>query len=711
MKNKKQNTISLVCYYFVCVLLNNFIMNLLLYFVFKRNDIIFTVQFSEKYILLSTVIAIHIPLVYNGCKKGMDNLLIKYFELLRNAIGKLKTKIIKSKIYKNIVSYVKKNEKCLKINFLFLVLIIIQFLFFDIMIRISIDHQINFYPVYMLTPNILTVAYGLLCGIVLMILPKIISNIFVVIIYLFNLVLFIVNYMLIVIKSEAFTVYNFQIANEGLTYINFILEEINITFIVIILLSIILFVFTIMKLKDVTCNLKWSKKAGVFLIAVFLFFIMRFCGVGILRDYQTDDGWEDITYPKYYTENLINSRKNVSVLGLYEYTLKDIIEYFKDNDVYGSEEEIEEIVNSSNDTNENEMTGIFEGKNLIMVMMESIDNVIIDEEGMPTLSKMMSEGWNFTKRYNHFNAGGSTIATEYATLSGLYYSSNNKYDSNTYNEAIPSIFSKENYIVSSFHENSGAYYNRSELHKSLGFENSYFLYDMDLENILYYEDAQFFDNDELYDLVVPKDRDEPFMSFITTISAHGPYTNNGFCDAEGITDENSCIKYLSKRTDDMLASMLERLEEDGLLDDTVIILYSDHAAYSYNYTEEELSNTYQNIDGDYSIKNLPFVIYNAGIEAKEYDDIIVNDIDFVPTILNLFGIDYDARYYVGTDIFSENHKNICIFSDYTWYDGEIYSVNGEDTDYYREISNYIQERLNFSQMLISNNYYKKIRND
>ena len=145
-----------------------------------------------------------------------------------------------------------------------------------------------------------------------------------------------------------------------------------------------------------------------------------------------------------------------------------------------------------------------------------------------------------------------------------------------------------------------------------------------------------------------------------------------------------------------------------MLDDTVIILYSDHAAYSYNYSESDLKNTYKKINGTYDIKNLPFIIYNSEISVQDFDDIIVNDVDFAPTILNLFGIDYDSRYYVGSDIFSKEHKNVAMFNDYTWYDGNVHSGNAEHNQYFVETSNYVKERIDFSKMLVSNNYYKNV---
>ncbi len=716
-KNKEKNFVHLTIYYFICVLVNFAVMSGLLYLGTGRLELDSNLRFSIKYILLSGAIAVHLPLGFNMIKKIGNWCLEKYFSLytkfwnfLKKMFNKFKKKLFEFQVVKNIEKYFRKNTKEVRKNVWFITLIAILLLFFDFILRCCVYWDTRFYLPIMLTPNILTIAYAFLIGTVLVLLPKRVTKILYSIVYLGAVVLFVVNYMLIRIKSEAFSVYTLQVASEGLDFINFAFKEINILFVLILLVSIGIFIYTFKCIKNIKCELKFTKKLGIVLLVILTFFGIRFVGTVILRnDHQ--DGWQDITYPKYYTYNFINSRKSLAVLGLYDYTVRDAANYIKNlNQKIGTVEEIETAISESTDeTLENEMSNIFEGKNLIMIMMESIDNVFVDEETMPTLTKIMSEGLNFTKRYSQLNTGGSTIATEYTTLTGLYYTYDNKYDVNTYNESIPSMFKSNGYSVASFHENNGIYYNRTQLHKSFGFENSYFLMDMKLSNYEYFVDKQFFDNEELYKLVINKDGDKPFMSFITTISAHGPYDTNGLCTSDGATTETECVKYLFKRTDDMLASMLEKLERDGLLDDTVIVLYSDHAAYSYNYSQEELASTYENIDGNYGIKNLPFVIYNSEIDGKEYDDIIVNDVDFAPTLFNMFGFEYDTKYYVGTDVFDENRINVCMFRDYSWYDGNVYSELAEKDDYYKEMTSYVKGRIEFSNMLVSHDYYKKFK--
>lgn len=521
--------------------------------------------------------------------------------------------------------------------------------------------------------------------------------------------------MLLNIKQEAFTVYDIYNLDEGFKYTNFISETISMEFVLFFLLLLILLIFSFKLLIKVKREQVFPvKRFKKFLIILVLFLLARVVTLFSLESYD-ETAWEKIMFPKYYYDNFINPKKSLSVIGLYEYTSRDFWLFLKERfSTYGTKEEIDEILSNNNAVyEENEKTGIFSGKNLIMIMMESIDNAVVNEEVMPTLSYMKKNGWSFTERYSASNSGGSTIATEFTSMTGLFYNNKDKkYVKNNYKYSLPNQFVSHGYYVSSVHENHGMYYDRDILHKSLGFQNSYFLYDI-LENPNYYDDSQIILNDEIYDAIIPKNSDDHFMTFIITMAAHGPYTNNSVCyDYDSNMTEKECLEYLAGKTDDLLKVLLSRLEEDGLLDDTVIILYTDHQAYSYNYPDNYL-NSLKKIDNNYNIKSIPFIIYSNGISSEVYDDILVNDIDLLPTILNLFGIEYDPNYYLGTDLFSDLHKNLVMFNDYSWYDGEIYSAEAssfKDVDYFEEISNYVEDKVNLSRIIISTDYYNYLFN-
>jgi len=399
-------------------------------------------------------------------------------------------------------------------------------------------------------------------------------------------------------------------------------------------------------------------------------------------------------------------------MGYYEYSIRDMYLYIKENYMIAYSKADADELFAKNDVKKenNEYTGIFAGKNLIMIMMESIDEIMINKEAMPTLYKMRNSGWNFTNRYSVLSNGGSTIVTEFNSLSGLFY--NNAYyriNNNFYSNAIPNMFSNNGYITSSMHENYGTYYNRSELHRNLGFQNSYFVYEM-LDNYEIYSDVQLISNYNLYEKIIPK-TDKPFMSFIVTIAAHGPYTNsNSICseDEKASSSEKDCMNYLAHRTDDLFSELLSKLKEDELLDDTVIIAYTDHQAYLYEYTDNDLKK-FKKVDDDFNIKSIPMIIYSNDIKKKNID-VLINDVDIAPTIFNLFGLDYDAQKYIGTDIFSKYHKNIVMFENGSWYDGNVYSFNSgvdQTTEKFKTNSEWALDKRKLNDILISTNYYGK----
>lgn len=605
-------------------------------------------------------------------------------------------------------------EKIFTLNFLlgiiYILGILVLFYSFDVYLRYITITLDPFYPGRAKIPNFLTLVFICYFFPLFFIKSKKGSRIVLFIFYILGLVYFIVNYMMLKIKSIPMDFYNLHNASEGLTFINAVFEHINKPFIIFILLTLIAFIVLFFIRGKVT--FKYPKK-------VYFVYPLIYAGLIFGNIYAVDslfleeDSWQNITSPRYYYDNFVNSKRSAEVIGYYQYSVRDAYLYMKENYLTNySIEDVEELMSelSVSDMEDNEYTGIFEGKNLIMIMMESIDNVVIDKKTMPTLYKMRKEGWDFTQRYSALSSGGSTIATEFTSVTGLMY--NNAYyriNNNIYKESIPSVFKEKGYVTSFVHENNGVYYNRSELHRNIGFDNTYFLYDM-LDSYEYYVDAQMITNDEVYNKIIPKDSDSPFMTMMVTIAAHGPYTDNGFCnnDDKAKTSEIECFRYLAKRTDDLFDALLKRLEEDNLLDDTVIVMYTDHQAYLYNYTDEDLK-MFHRVDDGFNIKQLPFVIYSTDIKAKKIDT-LVNDVDMVPTIFNLFGIAYDPSVYIGKDLFSKAHENVIMFNDGSWYDGKIYSLNkavDKSSLYYKDISNNVMNRIKLNDMIINTNYYSK----
>ena len=119
-----------------------------------------------------------------------------------------------------------------------------------------------------------------------------------------------------------------------------------------------------------------------------------------------------------------------------------------------------------------------------------------------------------------------------------------------------------------------------------------------------------------------------------------------------------------KILDNALGILLNGLEEKGILEDTVIVMFGDH--YPYGLSTDTL-NTVLDYDTniDYEAERVPFVIYNSGIEHKVFSE-YTSYINILPTILNLFGVEHDPRFYMGTDLLSEDYESMVVFADGSW---------------------------------------------
>lgn len=700
--NKDSNMMNSIIYYGVYNLIINFTTLFVVHFIFHQDELTFTSLFTIKYISLSVFLSVITPYGFELVKKQY----YKYYPVVE--------KIYKSGYLKNgkySIKLLYKNNNVLFDRVIYVLSGLILFFILEIVVRSLAVEKSLFGTDIFKTPFILTFIYYFVFSFFSYFLPKKLYKIYTIFSYVFYIGTFIANYMLLRIKEEALSVGELNNASEGMKFLNFINKEITLKFVIVVLVAVLLSVVNYLFLNKVRNKKKVKLRWRFVVVPVVAVVLLHAYAVGCLD--RNDDEFLRIYYPRYYYDKFVNPKKSLSVLGMYEYTYRDIYLAFKDKfSKYGSVSLIDEYFdNNKRSTDTNEYTGIFKDKNLIMIMMESIDNVTVTEESMPTLTRLINEGWYFPNRYTCLSSSGSTISTEYSSLSGLvlnkaYY---NKVYNNNYYYSIPNSFKRNGYITSSMHENNGSYYNRRRLHDVLGFDNAYFISDMDVEKESYI-DAQMVTNNELYDLIVPKDKGK-FMSYMLTIAAHGPYTNlNQFCVDSGAETELECLNYLSTRTDDLLDNLLRRLEEDGLLDDTVIVLYTDHQTYSYSFPDDYL-NTLKTVDTSHNIKAVPFVIYSKGMDARTFDDILVNDTDIVPTILNMFGIEYNPNYYIGTDLFSPSHENLVMFTDYSWYDGEVYSFNAsvdKTTDTYKTNTKRTKEFLDTNDMILSNNYYNTV---
>ena len=381
-------------------------------------------------------------------------------------------------------------------------------------------------------------------------------------------------------------------------------------------------------------------------------------------------------------------------------------------------------------TDKNDFTGIFQDKNLIVIMMESTNNIVLDERYFPNMHKIYTEGWSWKNSYSPRNSC-STGNNEMGGMTSLYTINNsctaNIYKNNKYPEALLSLFVQAGYQTSSYHNYTDQYYSRKVYHPNMGSQHFYGVQELGIQYSNVYQEWP--SDVELIDKVLEiTEKQDKYAVWITSVSAHQPYTITSTLAEKNIdlfkdTKYNTALKrYMSKlyEFDLALGELLQGLEQQGKLENTVIVLYADHYPYGLN-------NSILNSYFDYDVtKNLemdrtPFVIYNSTVTPQVYDG-YTSYINITPTVANLFNLDYDPRLYSGKDLLSKSYDGRVYFADGSWKDkkafynastGKITYVDANDTytaEEIQSINKVIKNRISMSNLAIKTDYFNHLYN-
>ena len=232
----------------------------------------------------------------------------------------------------------------------------------------------------------------------------------------------------------------------------------------------------------------------------------------------------------------------------------------------------------------------------------------------------------------------------------------------------------------SFHQNTGNFYSRSSIHPALGYDRYISTSALVSAEFIADSDVSMVADDTCWNLMTES---VPFLSFINTYGAHVPYSADDPLvqwalseypeySVDGRDPELNVIYAKARTLDDMFVRLLERLEEDGLLENTVIIAYADH--YCYGMNDKQIVHELSEANGSSILERTPAFIWYEGCESMEVDK-VCQTIDWVPTIANLFGMDV-TPYVMGNDIFDEAYEGWAIFPNGTWLTNQVYAVNG-----------------------------------
>lgn len=380
-------------------------------------------------------------------------------------------------------------------------------------------------------------------------------------------------------------------------------------------------------------------------------------------------------------------------------------------------------------TGKNSYTGLFEDKNLIVIMMESVNDIFINEDLYPNFYKLLNEGYYFKNNYSPRNSC-ATGNNELSGMIGLYSIYNkctaNTYSSNLYPNSIFNLFNNKGYKTTSMHNYTEKYYARREIHTNMG-SKRYF--DVDDLGLTYDTKDEEWSSDEDFLKQVVKilnsySKNDKFMTWLTTVTSHQPYGSSTYgdkylylFDGEEYDDYNIKLKrYMSKLKvlDDGLGVLLEGLEKQDKLDNTVIILYGDHYPYGLANNILETALPYS-IEEKYENERVPFVIWSNDIEATTYTE-YTSYVNLLPTVANLFNLDYDSRFSTGQDLFSNQYESITIFADGSWKNEyAFYNASNDNITYYTNktytieeiiaINEKVNNKIKYSNLAIQHNYF------
>lgn len=375
-------------------------------------------------------------------------------------------------------------------------------------------------------------------------------------------------------------------------------------------------------------------------------------------------------------------------------------------------------------TEKNDYTGIFAGKNLIYIVAESFSPMAISEKYTPTLYKLYNEGFQFTNFYTPVFYV-STSDGEYTTLLSLLPQNGVWSMTRAKNNYLPyaygNMFKSLGYTTKAYHDGYSTFYNRNLTHPNMGYTfkacgrglyiNCRVWAQSDIEMI----------NKSTGEYV----NAEHFMTYYLTISGHLRYNFYGNQMAmknrkvvEDLNAITSIKAYIATQVefDRAVEALINNLQAAGKLDDTVIAISADH--YPYGLTDNDIKSYANYIDDfKFDVHRNAFILWNNKMEKKVTINKYASSLDILPTMLNMFGMKYDSRLLMGTDIMN-NDDGLVIFNDNSWitakgkYNARTkvftpYKENIPDT-YVDEINSTVYNKTLISRMMLRTNYYKHV---
>ncbi len=395
-----------------------------------------------------------------------------------------------------------------------------------------------------------------------------------------------------------------------------------------------------------------------------------------------------------YKKNVLNIDFAARAASSTNATIKSLDEYFA----------------AQEGTYQNKYTGMFEGYNLIFITAEGFSPYAVDPELTPTLYKMANEGFKFNNSYNPI-WGVSTSDGEYVTCTGLipksgvwsFYVSGEKSMPFCMGNQFNRIYKAKgiNKKARAYHNHTYTYYHRDVSHPNMGYK--YIGYGNGLEGKI----KKTWPESDLEMMQVTVDdyltTNEPFHAYYMTVSGHLNYSfvgnaiskkNQSLVEHLNMSDRAKAYLACNIELDKAMEYLLQRLNEAGVAERTLICINADH--YPYGLLDEESGDTYRyfnefvghNVETTFELYKSTIIMYAQGMEPVSVDK-YCSSVDIMPTLSNLLGLKYDSRLFMGSDILSTADQ-LVIFSNRSWiseagkYDAKTKVFTPFDANYFKD---------------------------
>ncbi|MEN2768832.1 LTA synthase family protein [Ornithinibacillus xuwenensis] len=414
----------------------------------------------------------------------------------------------------------------------------------------------------------------------------------------------------------------------------------------------------------------------------------------------------------------------VKYLGIYNFTIHDAVQNIKSSSqrVLADSDDITEVENYTKNKYAEpnpELFGVAEGKNIIKIHLESFQTFLINyelhgEEVTPFLNSLVNDSeqnYTYFDNFFHQTEQGKTADAELIMDNSIYGlpqgSAFVTRGTNTY-QALPAILNQQQgYTSAVFHGDYKSFWNRDEIYKQFGidtyFDASY--YDMSEENVINYglKDKPFFEES----MPLLESLDQPFYAHMMTLTHHHPYLvgEEDATIAPAETGDESVDTYFqtARYLDEALEQFFNDLKANGLYEDSVILIYGDHYGISENHNRAMSEIIGEEITPFVSaqLQRVPLLIKIPGVEGQGTVHEYSGQMDVMPTLLHLLGIDSQDYIQFGTDLFSEGHKEYVPFRNgdfitpaYSYISGTFYdNESGEEIEATEEMLKIKDEAL------------------